>query len=500
MIRFSFIFILLAMALACGGGGSPSESQPERISLKIDMVYPTEPLAQNSEMTRQKFAVIDANSPFRIGTDEEEFIASPAGDPKHATHARARFFQSGNFITQAISPIIRYSTDPNTIDPKSRKIEVRGVPTGVPLYLSLELGKNFGELDLPYAETIYYSANVNHILISGSNLLVSGNYENSIKAKLRPAISNKFYQLQCYVDFSKMPIIKVPGIDKKASTIVNVNPLMGTATISAPKPRLISDNIYNSQAFFFEISEIPLDQINLDVTVEFGANINLLSGGMILPDEALAGLPLLFDFETTYVRTLTMLHEKDDKSKRASGNFLGVYKEINKAFARADNLMNAPSNPPQPLEIKAQDLALMQVAYEIAKLCSNNLEVNRFSFTRIDKFQSEVIALMKANALTAIDYFLFSGNKSVPLKVNFDSASGNIVPLYILGSVSGNNRVDSSGNFISAQNNNLGSANFLLSTLVTDRIVTPYYETEKIWDYIESFTKLASISSDNVNK
>ena len=498
MIRVSVCFILLAMALACGGG-STSETQPERISLKIDMVYPTEPLQQNSGSVRQKFAVLDAKSPFRIGTDIEEFIASPPGDPKHATHARARFFQSGNFITQAISPIIRYSTDPSSIDPNSRKIEVRGVPTGVPLYLSLELGKNFGEIDLPYAETIYYSANVNHILISGSNLIVNGSYENSIKAQLRPAVSNKFYQLQCYVDFSKMPIIKSLEIDKKASTIVNVNPLKGTATISAPKPELISDNVYNFQAFFFEISEIPLDQINLDVTVEFGANLNLLSGGMILPDEALAGLPLLFDFETTYVRTLTMLHEKDDKSLRASGNFMGVYKEISKAFARADNLMNA-GNSTQPVEIQAQDLALMQVGYEMAKLCSNNTEANRFRFTRIDKFQSEVMALMKANALTAIDYFLFSGNKSVPLKVNFDTSSGNTAPLYILGSVSGNNRVDSSGHFISAQNNNLGSANFLLGTLVTERIVNPYYETEKIWDHIESFTKLASITSDNVNK
>ena len=492
MYRHSLVLFLLVLAIACGGGAS-SSSQPESVVLKIDMVYPTTP-REKPEGVRQKFAVIDENTPFRIGTDTND-----VADPLNATHARARLFQSGNLVAEGMSKIIRYTTDPSSVDPASRKIVVRGVPTGVPLFLNLELGKDLGVADPPYTETIYYAGNVNHILIGSSNLVVGGNVESSIKVPLRPAVSDKFYQLQCYVDFSTLPLIKMEEVDKKASTIVNVNALDGReADIQAPPPQFISDNIFNFQAFFFELSEIPLNQNKLDVTVEFGGNINLLAGGLILPNEAIAGLPLLFDFETSYVRMLTRLHE-DASAGRSSGNFLGVYREMVKAYARADNLMRASGNT-HPMEVQAQDLALLQVGYEIAKLCSNNTVGNRQRFSKVDKFQNEVMSGLRNNALAAIDFFLFSGNKSVPLKVNFDANSGNTSPLYILGSVSGNNRVDSSGNIYSAENNNLGSANFLLSTLVNDRIVTPYYDTTKIWTYIESFTKLATITSDNVNK
>jgi hypothetical protein len=496
ILSYIFILCVLLLALACGGGASGGGSS-EKVSIKIDMVYPESSRGKASDV-RSKFAILDANTPFRIGTDAIEFTANPPGDPVHATQVRARFFQSGNVVAEASQDVIRYTTDPS-VDPASRRIVMRGVPTGVDLSLLLDLGRNFGEIDYPYQEAIYYSANVQNIIIGSSNVIVGGNVQSSIKAPLRTNSNGQFYQMQCFVDLSSLPVLPRQVLEKPADARISLNAIPNTvfAKPAVSGLQLVSDNILDFQSYFFEIFDISVANNKFDLIIESGGNINMMLGGMILPDEASVGLPLVFDFETSYIRILSLLHE-DPIYGRPSGNIQGVYRAIEKAYAAANVIMSASGNTNIPMEVRAQDLALMHVGYELAKMCNNGDEFSRFRYNDPAKFQTEVITVMGSTASASVDFFLFSGGKNVPLKVNFDSNAQIQTPLLILGSINGD-LVDASGNYISAQNNNLGSGNTTLSELFNTRIVTPYYNTPAIWDYIESFTNLKTLSSDNVN-
>ena len=473
---------------ACGGGSGDAEGGVSH-SLKIEMVYPEQ------SGGRQKFAVIDEDSLFRIGSDLND-----PGDPNHATHAVAKFYEEGVLVAEGRAKLSRYSTDPGTVDPESREITITSVPQGVFLDLNISLGRNVNpnpDADIFEGfDTIFYQGSVNNLKILGDNVLVDGEESSAVLVPVKTYTDGELYTIQFFGDYSSVPLVApflemlADDDDDAKEPIVSMSSLLNALSPSpdATLPQLISDNIFDFQAHFFEVPSVAIAEAPFDVILESGNHLigenhyaNFLLGAIVTPDEIATGNALLLDFETTITRVFTRIHEAESLPY-ATGNIIPVVKEIEKVYDRIEPLLNSSS---VVLEIQIGDLVMLELVYLLAIQINTNQQVNFIDPLKLNTILFAQLPLV-GDGGTAVNEFHFSKG-GAPLRVlNPDGSLLMIIP----EEISNLTTVGTNGNTITGSV--LPAGNIGLRDLYGNN-VTPYLNATSVWDHIYSVTDLDSV-------
>jgi len=486
--------LTLLFSWACGGSGE-SDFEGSTRNLKIEMVYP------DQGSGRQKFAVLDANTLFRIGTDLND-----PGDPNHATHAVAEFYDGDELVAEGRAKLVRFSTDPGTLDTESREITVSSVPQNTLLDLNISLGRNINpnpDADIFEGfDSVFYLGSVNNLRILGDNVLIAGVEESVISVPLRTFNDGELFTIQFFGDFSSMPLVfdigdlTDPVDDLGQEPIVSMSSLIDSTSPSpdATLPQIIGGNIFDYQSYFFEVPDVRIIEAPFDVIIESGNHLvggnnysNFLLSAIVTAEEIATGNALLVDFETTMTRMLTRIHESVDNLNLSAGNLTGVFNELEKVYGRIEPLFEAS---PSDLEVQVEDLALFELARLAARQSNLNQKLNFLDPTKLFNFTFQILGTSKGEALNEL-YFEKGGGPIRVLKT--DGSLLMIIPHEIDGST-----VAPNGNTI-ATGSVLASSNILRD--LYQQNVGPYLETTAVWDYIYSITDLDSvgpIASDNL--
>jgi hypothetical protein len=532
-MRALVLLLMVGFSLCCSGGGGQSESDGGA-KYRIELVYPTELDPKGVAKSLVKPADL-SGIPFRIGSDQEQgLMENDSGgvtDPVQATQIRGRFFNEfGEVVVEKIKTLERRikerpSGNAIVLAEGARSITFNGVPEGVPLDLLIELGRDIGEVDAPFGEAIFYSGNLSEVVINDGLARLAGVEVDTLPVELRTVIGEESYGIQFYVDYSNMPIVSVlKESEATPSRTLTVYPF----DVAAPQAEIspiekISEDVFDFQALFFEALGIPRGQTNFDVTVDSGANLNFLSSGIVTEAEALLGVPLLIDFQTTFQQVLARWHEHEIVGydggalggSKGSGNLVGAYLQLEEAFKRVEPLlMNTPSadleshsavdgtGTTEYYPIQAHDLGLLQWAYYIAQMCNNATEaensVHKFRFNKIEKFVEEVIEReveqnVSQTFAKSFNEFLFSGGRSFSVKINFDHEHDPSIeksPLYIDSAIDDSIYVDLQG-LVTEDHGLAGSGN--LDEVFRDRVADRYFSSNVIWGYLYEITDLGTL-------
>lgn len=404
----------------------------------------------------------------------------------------------------------------------TRTITFNGVPEGVSLSLMIELGRDFGEIDPPFEEAIFYSGNLSNIVIRDGFASLDGVQVETLSVEMKTVIGKDSYGIQFYVDYSKMPIVSLlKESEATSSRTLTVYPF----DAGLPQPEIspiekVSGDIFDPQSLFFEALGVPRDQTHFDVVVDAGANLNFLSSRMVTEADALSGVPLLIDFQTTFQQVLARWHEHeiigyDNGDGKGSGNLIGVYTELEKAFKRLEPLIEknlsddlishvstSGTGTTDYYPIEAHDLGLLQWSFYIAEMCNNATaaenSVHKFRFNRIEKFVWEVIEPQVERKVSqtfanSFNEFLFSEGRRFPVQINFNhehDPSVDTSPLYIDSLIDDSIYVDSQG-IVTLDHGLDGSGN--LDQVFKERVANRYFVSDNVWSYLYEITELSNL-------
>lgn len=533
---FCLLCAAVGLSLACSGSGSSGDAQvqPEKLSLKVEMVYPEDSKLNKFDRSKSVDASLLANRPFRIGTDLKDSGSSPPGDPVHATHVRARFYQdldptaqtlSADItpVAEAISPILRYTTNPSEVDVNSRKVSVTGV-YGDNLTLTLELGMDFGETVEPRVETVFYTGRVDHIRISGSKAIVAGVESDKISVGLKTNIDRNrgIYTVQGYLDYSEMPLVFFPEVEvigeNNQFSNTSFVPLNEGATSppDASRNAILGGNMFDPLAYFFEMPGLPLSQTFFVANANSGPSDNISGNiflsrnmplsGLITPEEALSGNVLLLDWETTVRTTLATWYEHP-ASMGSSGNLARLYDEMGKVYPKLKRMLDySKFGSAQTLSVTPEELSLLQLIY----LFLRDINVGDILGAAVQPrvFDTKVAAFMGSGFMgESINHFFFNGNvifegnvlyqaKGLPLEVDL-TAIGSENILLTRPLLSDNLIVNPSGafsgNYVSLSDNITGPT---LLDLFNEKVGSPYSNANIVLNYIESITDIKTFAPD----
>lgn len=489
-IGLGLLALTALLAWACGGGSGGGGSTTTR--LKIEMVYPE----QNEG--RGKFAVIDENTPFIIGTD----LGDAGGIPEHATHAVAEFYQEGRLVAEGSAELYRYATDPGLVARESRQVTISGVPTNKLLDLNLTLGRNDLSVTNPDVsvdvkgredlDKIFYTGSVNNVMIVGSNVLLNGQEAATLNVEMGYITDGVNYGLQFYGDFSSMPIMAdnvysfiVPEEEIGQPSVISINSLVDFDS-SSPKatvPQVTSGNVFDYQAMFFEVPEISRELAPYQFIFDSGNQLidgtdfnSFILSSIVTEEQLISGNVLLVDFQTTVSEALTRVHENSEDL--ATGNITSVVAELDKVYEHLGPLFAANSGS---LMVRVEDLALLEVIGVLANLCNTNQKTVFISPERLDGAISGLEGSSSASGLQRL-YFEKGGG---PLRV-VDSSDKllMVIPYAVDDTV-----VAQSGNIYDPI---VHSSTNILSILYEEK-VGPYLVRDAIWSYIYTITDLGSV-------
>jgi hypothetical protein len=245
---------------------------------------------------------------------------------------------------------------------------------------------------------------------------------------------------------------------------------------------------------------------------------NMPLGGIVTPSEALAGQPILFDFETTFSKVMATWYELETIG-RSSGNLLAVYGEMPKVFNRVDHMLSAANSgsvgKTSHLEVFPEDLALLQLTYKLVQQLNTG---DRLGTTvTASKFDSKIGQVLTSAETAGLDHFFYTGNvtyngntfflaKKIPVQVNMRGGSANLIITKSIGEYTdyvtqaGSTIFDLSGNSVSLSSSNIiqttlsdNVIGYRMSEIFTERITSPFFSANAIWDYAETLTDLKSI-------
>jgi hypothetical protein len=546
-LRFILPVVFLAfaffLAVACGGGGQESSSEVPPIRLKVNMVYPQEVTSRskgkNDAEQRQKFAVLSPDTPFRIGSDLSDLNEDPPGDPIHATQARATFFNDGLPVARGTTNLARYTTNPGLVTTESRSITVSSV-YGDNLSLLVEVGQDFGEVLSERTENVFYVGNVQNIKIVGSNVIVDGVMSDNINVQLKTNIDRTrgLYTLQGYLDYSHMPLVALTSDADDALSQSGKFSLTSIESLdqsySPPSYTNIvtsGTNLFDAQVFFFEFTSLPISQTLFKLTGESGpsANVggvpfwskNMVLSGLVTPEDALSGNPLVFDFETTFNAIMALwytnpLLERRSDLTGSAANIVPVYGEMAKVYKKIEPILSygRSGNLSSPLEVRPQDLSILQLVYKLVREL-NTGDVTGTTVTS-DRFHNKIGLQSSAPIPNALDHFVLGGNLTyngnvlfqstrLPVLVNFDGVSDNLILEHPISTyqyyvnTKGETLLDSAGNTVLTSESNIITTSlgnvvgYKLSDLFAEKVSNPFFGVNGIWNYVESFTALSNI-------